>query len=103
VRARLLRALEQEGGAAYELAHEYLIREIGLSEEAQARKQAEELIEQEVENWQRFGTLMAADKLALVGEVREALRMNTEAQELLLQRAAGGARRGLLAGTSERF
>jgi hypothetical protein len=88
VRARLLRALEREdGGTAYELAHEYLIREIGLGPEAQKRKQAEELIKQEVENWQRFGTLLAADKLALVSEVREVLRLNAEAQELLLRSA----------------
>ncbi len=88
VRARLLRVLEREDGeTVYELAHEYLIREIGLGVEAQARKQAEELIKQEVENWQRFGTLLAADKLALVGDVREVLRLSAEAQELLLRSA----------------
>jgi energy-coupling factor transporter ATP-binding protein EcfA2 len=39
VRARLLRALDRDDdGPAYELAHEYLIREIGLSEAAQQRK-----------------------------------------------------------------
>ena len=86
VRARLLRTLEHEDGrAAYELAHEYLIREISVGAEAQKRKQAEELIQQEVENWRRFGTLLGADKLALIGEVRETLRLDTDAQELLLR------------------
>lgn len=85
VQARLLRALErEEGGTAYELAHEYLIDQIGLGAEAQQRKQTEELIQQEVENWRRFRTLMAVDKLALVGEMREALRLNSDAEELLL-------------------
>jgi HEAT repeat protein len=88
VRARLLRALEQEDGAvAYELAHEYLIREIGLSAEAQTRKQAEELVRQEVENWQRFGTLLAADKLALINASRALLRLDDDARELLLRSA----------------
>jgi HEAT repeat protein len=88
VRARLLRAIERDdGNAAYELAHEYLIREIGLGTEAQSRKQAEELIQQEVENWHRFGTLLAADKLALINDARAVLRLNDAAQELLLRSA----------------
>lgn len=88
VRARLLRVLErQDGETAYELTHEYLIRQIDVAAEVRARKQIEELIHQEVENWQRFGTLLAADKLALIGEVRDALRLNDAAQELLLRSA----------------
>lgn len=86
VRARLLRVLErEEGGTAYELVHEYLIHEIHLGAEARARKQAEELLRQEVENWKRLGTLLAADKLALVGEVRDVLRLDAEEQEFLLR------------------
>ena len=88
VRARLLRVLDrEEGGTAYELAHEYLICQISLGAEAQTRKQAEELIRQEFENWQRLGTLLAADKLALVGEVREELRLGSDSQLFLLRSA----------------
>src|SRR5262249_18992025 len=88
VRARLLRLIErQDGETAFELAHEYLIREIGLGEGAKERKEVEELIAQEVENWQRFQTLLAADKLARISEVRELLRLSPEAQELLLRSA----------------
>ena len=93
VRARLLRVLEREdGGTAYELSHEYLIREIDLGTEAKTRKQAEELIKQEMENWRHFGTLLAADKLALVSEVREVLRLDVEAQEFLLRSALHAGR-----------
>ena len=76
VRARLLRPVEraEATGRAYELAHEYLIAEIALSPEAMTRKETEELIQQEVKNWQRFGTLVAADKLALIDRNRDALR-----------------------------
>jgi HEAT repeat protein len=86
VQARLLRVFEHEGtDAAYELAHEYLIREIGMSGETKRRKEAEELIRQEVENWQRFGTVVASDKLVLLNELRQLLRLNDEAVELLLR------------------
>ena len=88
VRARLLRPLEREDGVlAYELAHEYLIREIELGADAKQRKQAEELVRQEVDNWRRFGTLLGADKLALINESRAVLRLAPEAQELLLRSA----------------
>lgn len=74
--ARLLRAIEREDGVpAYELAHEYLIREIELEADTKTRKQAEELIRQEVDNWQRYSTLLAADKLALINDVRVVLRL----------------------------
>ncbi|MGB0389883.1 MAG: HEAT repeat domain-containing protein, partial [Ardenticatenaceae bacterium] len=47
------------------------------------------------ENWQRFGTVLAADKLALIsgsqslskGEVRDVLRLKDDAQALLLHSA----------------
>ncbi|MGB0385394.1 MAG: sister chromatid cohesion protein PDS5 [Ardenticatenaceae bacterium] len=88
VQARLLRTVQDESGqSAYELAHEYLIDEISLTADTQARKQAEELIKQEVENWQRFGTVLGADKLALIGDVRDLLRLNDDAQALLLHSA----------------
>lgn len=85
VQSRLLRVLEhEEGGKSYELAHEYLIGEINLEAETQKRKQIEQLVRQEVENWQQFGTLIEFDKLKLIDETREALRLNAKAQELLL-------------------
>ena len=88
VRARLLRVLErEEGGTAYELAHEYLIAEIALSPEAVARKEAEELLRQGVENRQRFGALLPAETFALIDAQRDRLRFDPEAQELMLRSA----------------
>lgn len=86
VMRRLLRPVESaQQERAFELAHEYLIREIGLSPEVQARKQAEEIIAQELDNYRRFGTLLAPDKLALVDDVRAVMHPGPEAQELLLR------------------
>ncbi len=79
VRARLLRVLEGEGGkTAYELAHECLIREIGLSAEAQARKQAEELLKQETDSWRRLSLLIERDRFNLLNERREELHFTPE-------------------------
>jgi hypothetical protein len=88
VQARLIRIVERDDDRiAYELSHEYLVSEIRVRPETQARKLAEELILQEMNNWRRFGVLLAADKLALIGEVREIIRLNAEAQEFLMRSA----------------
>ncbi|UCC62160.1 MAG: SUMF1/EgtB/PvdO family nonheme iron enzyme, partial [Anaerolineae bacterium] len=88
VRARLLRPVERaEAKRAYELAHEYLIGEIALSPEAMARKEAEELLRQGVDNWQRFGALLPAETFALIDAQRDRLRLDVEAQELMLRSA----------------
>ncbi|HTP09126.1 MAG TPA: SIR2 family protein [Anaerolineae bacterium] len=88
VRLRLLRpVILSTGDTAYELTHEYLIHELEQGAEFKQRKQIEELIAQEVNDWQRFGTLMAADKLKLVNGARSWLRLAASAQELLLRSA----------------
>jgi formylglycine-generating enzyme required for sulfatase activity len=87
--ARLLRPVEsaEAAGRAYELAHEYLIAEITLSPEAVARKEAEELLRQGVDNWQCFGALLSAETFALIDAQRDRLRLGAEAQELMLRSA----------------
>lgn len=87
--ARLLRRSENAGDANYELAHEYLIKEIKtwIDQEGFAFKQVEEMLKREVENWEHFGTLIAADKLALVDRVRERLQTDAKTYELLLRSA----------------
>ncbi|MCP4536642.1 MAG: SUMF1/EgtB/PvdO family nonheme iron enzyme [Chloroflexi bacterium] len=98
VRARLLRPVVHmesgiESAHTYELAHEYLIAEITLSPEAVARKQAEELLHQGVDNWQVFSALLPVETFDLIDAQRDRLRMDAEAQELML-------RSGLRHGTS---
>jgi AAA+ ATPase superfamily predicted ATPase len=87
--ARLLRPVErtEAAGRAYELAHEYLIAEITLSPEAVARKEAEELLRQGVDNWQRFESLFSTETFELIDAQRDRLRLDAEAQELMLQSA----------------
>ncbi len=95
VRARLLRPVAQDetqAATAYELAHEYLIAEITPSAETVARKEAEELLRQGVDNWQRFEALLSIEAFALINAQRERLRMDAEAQELMLRSALRNGR-----------
>ena len=85
VRARLLRAWEQEGRQVYELAHEYLIQQIKLAPETLDRKRVQELLDREVETWRHFQTLLSEDRLALLHPWREQLRLNVDALDLLLR------------------
>ena len=85
--ARLLRPIDREGEAAYELVHEYLIRGIILGAEDKARKEAEELVEQEVRNPPHLRSPLSSQKLAFVNQRRDMLRLTASAQELLLRSA----------------
>lgn len=111
VDARLVRALHS--GAldepAYELAHEYLIEQIVISPETRARKEAEELLRQGIDNWHHFGTLLSEDTLALIDERLPLLApASSEAMELLtlsrsrhrrrFERVLRGVMGGLLGG-----
>jgi hypothetical protein len=71
----------------YELAHEYLISEIVLSPEVRARKEAEELLHQSTDNWQRHGTLMSTDHLQFVAPHVGKLTLGAEVWDLLLHSA----------------
>jgi len=79
VDSRLLRVEEVEGQAAYELAHDYLLDEIKLDPTVQARKAAQELLDQEVRAYQRHGTLLSDDKLAIIEARRSELILNADA------------------------
>jgi hypothetical protein len=100
VRARLLRPVTQEtqiedetqAATAYELAHEYLIAEVTLSAETVARKEAEELLRQGVDNWRRFGALLSAEAFEMIDAQRERLRIDAKAQDLMLRSALRNGR-----------
>ncbi|MEK7324338.1 MAG: WD40 repeat domain-containing protein, partial [Chloroflexota bacterium] len=109
VDSRLLRALEQEvnptqSGQAYELAsglspemtatltyelaHDYLLDQIKLDPEAQARKAAQELLEQETRTYERYQTLLSPERLAVIAPHHTALRLTPLAEELLAKSEA---------------
>ena len=79
----------------FELAHEYLVREINLDPQEQARKAAQELLDQELRAYQRHGTLLAVERLAVIEPYQGELRLSLEAKELVdrSQRAVQSERR----------
>ncbi|MBI5715076.1 MAG: hypothetical protein HZC38_16890, partial [Chloroflexi bacterium] len=82
VDSRLLRAEERDDGLAYELAHDYLLSEIKLDPDVQARKAAQELLEQETRAYNRFKTLLTEDRLKVIEPYQRELRFTPEAQQL---------------------
>jgi photosystem II stability/assembly factor-like uncharacterized protein len=80
--SRLVRPVG-EGEVSYELVHDYLLEEIKLDPAVQARKAAQELLDREVQSYQRYDTLLSDDKLAILQPRRGELRLTPDAQALL--------------------
>ena len=87
VQARLLRFVEWADAIepAYELAHEYLIEQISVSSELKQRKQGEELLQHEMENWLRFDSLMGNDRFDFLNLYRDTMRLSFEQAAFMLR------------------
>jgi YVTN family beta-propeller protein len=83
VDSRLLRVEKVDDQPSYELAHDYLLTEIKLDPAVQARKAAQELLDQEVRAYHRYGTLLSDDKLAILAPRRSELVIDNDGQALL--------------------
>lgn len=98
VESRLLNTEEDEQThePAYELAHDYLLAQIRLDPETQARKAAEELLKQEVIAYKRFQTLLSEDKFQIINSQRAFLRLDDPDAKELLQKSEASRRRAQL-------
>ncbi|HSL31790.1 MAG TPA: hypothetical protein VK900_21485 [Anaerolineales bacterium] len=67
----------------FELAHDYLISEIELDPQEQARKAAQELLDQETRSYQRHNTLLTGERLAVLEPHQNELRISPAAEALL--------------------
>jgi formylglycine-generating enzyme required for sulfatase activity len=74
---------DDDNEATYELAHDYLLGEIRVDPTVQAQKAAQELLQQEVEAYQRFQTLLSKEKFAIINSQRTVLVLDEKAKELL--------------------
>lgn len=85
VDSRLLRIDEDDasGEDRYELAHDYLLAEIELDPETQARKAAQELLARELVAYDRYGTLLSKERFAIIDSQRAHLALDGKAVELL--------------------
>lgn len=90
VDARLLQRDMREGKAYFELAHEYLVDEINLTEEMRSLKRAEHWLEQGAEEWVQGQTLLGVDQFRNINRERDRFRppipeWSDETQALLLR------------------
>lgn len=85
VDSRLLKVEETDSGLAYELAHDYLVGEVRLDPEIQARKAAQELLEQELRTYRRFKTLLTEERLRIIEPYRKELHLTPEAEQLFAE------------------
>ncbi|MDW8325960.1 MAG: hypothetical protein RMK99_05285 [Anaerolineales bacterium] len=79
---------ETTSGLSYELMHDYLLEQIKLDPAIQARKAAQELLEQETRNYERHRTLLSDDKLAILLPRRAELVITEKSKELLAKSEA---------------
>lgn len=68
---------------SYEIAHDYLLTEVQIDPEVQAQKAAQELLNQEVEAYKRYGTLLDGRKYEIISSQLAFLRLGEIAVELL--------------------
>ena len=73
---------------AYELAHDYLLEEIEIDPEVQARKAAQELLNQKLPYYRREKLLLSPDELAIILPQRKWLHLSEDAAILLSESEA---------------
>ena len=79
---RRLVSIQPSAVETLELVHDYLVKEIELDPKEQARKAAQELLDQEVRTYQSYKTLLSAERLAIIEPHRAELRFSPEAEAL---------------------
>lgn len=77
---------------AYELAHDYLLEEIEIDPEVQARKAAQELLNQKLPFYKREKLLLSPDELAIILPQRRWLNLSEDAAALLGESVAVATR-----------
>ncbi len=83
----VLRLVETDEGAAYELVHDYLALQVQLDPETAARKAAQELLERRVRDYEQYGSLLTREELDVLQAQEDWLRLGNESQALINQSA----------------
>ena len=99
VQARLVRVQDVEGRPRYELAHEFLVQQIGtwIAESERELTKVLELIDRTYEAYQATGLLLEPKALALIARFQDELVVPAEKQRFfdLSRQTARRRRRGL--------
>lgn len=78
---------------SYQLAHDFLLQQVHLDDEAQARRAAQELLDREVKSYEKFGTLLTSTTLAILLPRKDSLALTDKAKQLLQKSEAQVRRR----------
>jgi WD40 repeat protein len=81
---RRLLATQPTATETFELAHDYLVKEIELDPQEQARKAAQELLDQEVRTYNRYKTLISPEHLTVIEPYRTQLNLSPLANGVLV-------------------
>ena len=87
---RLLRVVDEEGRRSYELAHEYLADGLRSQLGAQVRshRDIQDLLTRELNNYEKFGLLMDDERLHIISDHADELRISPDELELIMRSAA---------------
>ena len=84
VKRRLLRSSGDDAEhMQYEIVHDYLLGEIEINENVRKAKEAEELLDQGLKNWQRQNLLLAPDAIKMLEARAENISIPSSAAKLL--------------------
>lgn len=85
-RARLVRVLELDGEAAFELAHEFLVGQVSqwYGERDREVKSIYEMLNRQIIGWERFGFLLDLARLERVNRYKGVLSLDDRSKALIL-------------------
>lgn len=85
-RMRLIRRSVEFGEESYELTHEYLINKIRewIDQQTMRVKEAQDMLRQEMNNWQRHDIRMSLAAMKIINAQREQLAMNNDSIALIM-------------------
>lgn len=81
--SHVLRLLETNDGAAYELVHDYLATQIQIDAETATRKAAQELLQRRLDDYQQFESLLTQAELNVIRPHFDSIYISPEARNLI--------------------
>ncbi len=87
---RLVRVVDEEGRRSYELAHEYLAEGLRrqLGTQVRSHRDIQDLLTRELNNYEKFGLLIDEERVRIISDHADELRISPEELELILRSAA---------------
>lgn len=81
--SHVLRYIETDAGASYELVHDYLALQIELDAETAARKAAQELLQRRLGDYQQYQSLLTEEELSVIAAHEDRINIDAEARAFI--------------------